>query len=298
SLTNAQPADEGLYTVQVSNPKATLLSRSAKLVVAESPSPPNQPPVLPEQPARIVSALAELVVTNTATDPDGPANLLTYELVDPPAGATIDAEGFIRWTPSRTQGPGTNTLITVVTDNGVPNLSATNSFTVVVSAPLLAAPESWVVNVGQAVAFTNYATDNDPSKKLFFSLVSGPETAKITPESGIFNWRPSVEAAGTTNRIELRVTDDSTPALSDEKVFTIVVNPLEPAMVTPALLTGGQFRLRVNGPLGPDYVFEASPDLIEWIHLQTITPAAMPFDLTDINVNTSTNRFYRVRLGP
>ena len=53
----------------------------------------------------------------------------------------IDTNGVITWTPTEGQGPGTNTITTVVTDNGVPPLSATNSFEVMVtevnSAPVL-----------------------------------------------------------------------------------------------------------------------------------------------------------------
>jgi hypothetical protein len=66
---------------------------------------------------------------------DLPPTLLTYALVAPPAGASIDTNGVITWTPTQAQGPSTNTITTVVTDNGVPSLSATNSFAVVVTAP-------------------------------------------------------------------------------------------------------------------------------------------------------------------
>ena len=94
----------------------------------------NTAPVLPLQSDRAIDELTPLVVTNTATDADIPTNLLTYQLVAPPDGATIDTNGVIRWTPSEAQGPGTYTLTTVVTDNGVPPMSATNSFTVTVLA--------------------------------------------------------------------------------------------------------------------------------------------------------------------
>src|SRR2546425_11472072 len=85
--------------------------------------------------------LSGLPVPSTATDVDLPANLLTYQLVSPPAGASIDANGVITWTPGEAQGPSTNTFTTIVTDNGSPPLSATNTFTVTVnevnSAPVL-----------------------------------------------------------------------------------------------------------------------------------------------------------------
>src|SRR5205814_8736867 len=61
-----------------------------------------------------------------------------YQLASPPAGASIDTNGVITWTPSETQCPTTNIITTVVSDgeNGT-GLSATNSFVVFVQAPIL-----------------------------------------------------------------------------------------------------------------------------------------------------------------
>src|SRR2546425_11858755 len=93
----------------------------------------------------MINELTTLTVTNTATDGDLPANVLTYQLVAPPTGASISASGVVSWTPSEAQGPSTNTFTTIVTDNGTPALSATNSFTVTVnevnSAPVLTSEE-------------------------------------------------------------------------------------------------------------------------------------------------------------
>src|SRR5205809_7750790 len=77
-----------------------------------------------------------LSLSASATDADLPANTLTFALVSAPVGMSIDpASGTISWTPSEAQGPSTNLVSVSVTDNGVPALSATNSFTVTVNAP-------------------------------------------------------------------------------------------------------------------------------------------------------------------
>jgi hypothetical protein len=95
----------------------------------------NTAPVLPAQANRVVVEGTLLNVTNTASDEDVPTNTLGYALENPPAGAGIDGSGVIAWTPSAAQGPGVYTLTTIVTDNGVPQLKATNSFTVTVNEP-------------------------------------------------------------------------------------------------------------------------------------------------------------------
>jgi hypothetical protein len=100
---------------------------------------PNAP-VLPVQTNRFITDLTTLIVTNTATNPNVPANPLVYQLLNPPAGATIDNNGIITWTPTLAQSPSTNVITTVVTTTvqtlyGSSTVSATNSFIVIVSGP-------------------------------------------------------------------------------------------------------------------------------------------------------------------
>jgi hypothetical protein len=80
----------------------------------------------------IIDVLATLQVTNSATSTRVPASALTYQFLNSPTGATIDATGVITWVPAQTQGGTTNQIVTVVNDNGSPPLKATNGFFVVV----------------------------------------------------------------------------------------------------------------------------------------------------------------------
>jgi hypothetical protein len=79
----------------------------------------------------------QLSLVLSGYDSDVPAQPLTFSLVGAvPAGAVVESvSGLFTWTPSLAQSPTTNVFTTVVTDNGGPPLSATNSFTVVVSGP-------------------------------------------------------------------------------------------------------------------------------------------------------------------
>jgi hypothetical protein len=75
-----------------------------------------------------------LTFTASATDSDQPPQTLTFTLgLGAPAGANITANGQFTWTP--TNAPATNSINIVVTDNGTPNLSATQSFAVTVNPP-------------------------------------------------------------------------------------------------------------------------------------------------------------------
>ena len=117
------------------------------------------------QAGRTINELVQLVVTNGASDGDVPANFLSYQLLNAPAGAVIGSGGVIRWTPTEGQGPGVYTLTTVVTDDGVPALSATNSFTVTVnevnSAPVLPVQKQRTINELAQLVVATGATDAD-----------------------------------------------------------------------------------------------------------------------------------------
>jgi hypothetical protein len=109
--------------------------------------------------------------------------------------------------PDETQGPSTNLVFLKVTDNGTPPLSATNSFTITVNevnvAPALGTLSDWTVNPGQTISFTATATDADlPTNTLTFSLVAPPPGASLDSSNGLFNWRPTVAQANTTNTVQ------------------------------------------------------------------------------------------------
>jgi hypothetical protein len=75
-----------------------------------------------------------LSITNSATDNNVPPRPLTFSLgAGAPTNATIDpVTGVFQWRPIAAQAPSTNIISVIVTDNGMPPLSATQQFTVVV----------------------------------------------------------------------------------------------------------------------------------------------------------------------
>lgn len=97
----------------------------------------NRPPSFSGKPIDYTRpAGITLTVANPATDPDLPAQTLTWGLLAPPAGASINAtNGVFSWRPAIAQSPSTNLIAVKVLDNGAPAMSATQSFTVTVTQP-------------------------------------------------------------------------------------------------------------------------------------------------------------------
>lgn len=97
----------------------------------------NHPPALAAIPDRTILATRTLVFTNAGSDPDVPPQTLTYNLLNAPAGASINTNsGVFTWRPRISQSPSTQAMDIVVSDNGEPILSATQSFVVTVVRPI------------------------------------------------------------------------------------------------------------------------------------------------------------------
>jgi hypothetical protein len=97
----------------------------------------NEPPWLAPVADTNLLAGRTLTITNTATDPEAPPQFLTFSLLDPLEGASVNAtNGLFTWRPAIAQGDTTNLLLVKVADNGTPNLIATQAFTVTVLRPV------------------------------------------------------------------------------------------------------------------------------------------------------------------
>lgn len=103
----------------------------------EIPSLMNHPPVITSVaggPSLVAGRT--LTLTNTATDPDLPAQTLRWSLLSPPAGAAINAaSGVLTWRPAMAQAATTNLLVLQVADNGTPVMAATQTIAVTVLRP-------------------------------------------------------------------------------------------------------------------------------------------------------------------
>ena len=110
----------------------------------------NQPPVLAAIPNQSILAGRTLLVTNSASDPNTPPLPLTFSLLTAPTNAAINASnGVFSWRPAIAQSPSTQTVAVVVSDNGSPILSATQSFTATVTPPAVPTLSAESITSGQ-----------------------------------------------------------------------------------------------------------------------------------------------------
>jgi hypothetical protein len=127
----------GVYPVQIkvtdTNPPAlntTSLSVTSSFTLTVNEV--NLAPTLVPPANRTIHAGSTLSATATATDPDLPANALTFTKVSGPGSLTVSLTGLITWNTSDANANTTNMVTLRVTDDGTPNLSQTNSFVVTV----------------------------------------------------------------------------------------------------------------------------------------------------------------------
>jgi hypothetical protein len=236
-LTVAIDAVPGARTITVTNPDGQSMTSASTLLNIISA--PNTAPTLAPILSQTMPVGTTLTLTNSATDSQSPSQVLTFSLGSGAAtNASINSNtGVFSWTPTAAQ-IGTNLFKVVVTDNGTPPLSATQSFAVVVfqtnHPPVLAAIPDRTLHALMTLTLTNTATDPDmPQQTLTFSLDPGaPAGASIVRTNGLFSWIPADTQVGLHD-ITVRVIDNGQPSLSDAKSFIVTVLPRPLLHATP-----------------------------------------------------------------
>lgn len=154
----------------------------------------NTPPTIAPVPNQTVNPGVTLLITNSASDSDVPAQTLTFGAGNTwPADATINVtNGVFSWRPLVSQANTTNVIQIEVTDSGQPNLSATNQFNVVVnplSAPTVAS-----------------ITPNGAELDLLVNGPSGPNYTLLT-STDLVNWQSVLTVLSPTPPVTLADTN-------------------------------------------------------------------------------------------
>ena len=241
-----------------------------------------------------------LVVTNAATDADQPANLLTYQLIGAPGNAVINTNGVIVWTPGENEGPGTNVIVSVVSDG---NISITNSFVVVVQevnvAPVVANDIYFLTNSVLTVAAGGIlANDSDadlPANTLTALLVSGTTNGVLNLGSnGGFTYTPNNGFSGL-DAFSYRAYDGTTS--STVATVSITVSNL-PFVITSVVVNSGVAKVTWNSVPGLSYRVQYKDNLAaaSWTDVNPVVTATnISASVTNV-VGSAPQRFYRVQI--
>ena len=149
----------------------------------------NQLPVLTAIANRTLLAGTTLVVTNSATDADIPAQTLTYCLLSAPAGTLIDTNtGAFAWRPTIAQSPSTQAVSVAVSDSGIPIMSATQTFLVTVTRPTSPALSSASATNGQCAFWISGDAGPDYTLQASADLVTWTSVVTIASPALPCHW--------------------------------------------------------------------------------------------------------------
>ncbi len=222
--------------VRVTDSSSLTLSSSQGFSIAVSAA--NNAPTITSNP--VLTAVEGIAYSYDVNASDTDTNdVLSYELTSSPAGMTIDAaSGMISWTPTAAQ-TGNQDVSVRVTDNGTPALSASQVFTIAVtansttpgnSAPVITSQAIQTAKEGAAYSYDVNATDVNAGNILSYELTTAPAGMVINATNGVISWTPTSAQVGSQD-VSIRVTDNGSPALSANQGFTITVTAANNAPV-------------------------------------------------------------------
>ena len=216
----------------------------------------NVAPVLDPIARQTVDEGTALTFTAIATDRDRPADTLTFALIDPPFGASIDPNtGVFAWTPTEAQGPRTHRFSITVSDNGLvgpsaTNASATRTVTIEVNEtnqpPVVEYPGNQETSVGTPEPLSMVGSDPDvPANTLTWAANGLPPGMSIGTTSGVIAGTPLPTSVGT-HRATVTLTDEH--GASDSTSFDWIISDPPPGAPD---VEDDEYRVEFGGILEP-----------------------------------------------
>ena len=203
-----------------------------KLVIATNGVAANNAPALDPIGDKSVNEGQTLAFTISASDPDGDS--LTYSATNLPIGATLDpATGLFSWTPTAAD-VGTSTVTFIASDNGTPQMSASENVIITV-LPQLVLASSTLPTAVLNVPYSQPLSVSGGQTPYAFSVVSGalPPGFSLDPATGIIS-STSTAVATSTFTVQVQDAQEQTSAAA----FTLVTT-YPPVIITTNSLPSG-----------------------------------------------------------
>jgi hypothetical protein len=143
----------------------------------------NTPPTLTPVPDQVVDVGTDMIVSDGVTSPGQAGTRLGATVVGSPPGVQATVSGtnvVITWAPGAFQAGTTNLIQVVVTNNGVPPLSTTQTFLVVVPDYVSAAIVASLGRQGQGVCL--------PMSLFTSTSLTNVNFMVTVPATGLTNW--------------------------------------------------------------------------------------------------------------
>ena len=257
----------------------------------------NLPPVIAPIPNLVVAPSALATVKVIGSDPNG--DQLTYSLGgNPPVGASIiPTNGLFRWQPTRADTDTTNLITVVATDNGVPPLSTSQTFTVTVLDYLELDLGSTNVYTGQSATLPLTLASSDKVTNLVF-------TVKMPPNL-LTNWTvvgtlPQVASATVqnfvTNIVVALVTVPGQPFQGTQQIaqlsFLAVTNQHSSFISLPVIQITGN---KPNSAIYSDYI--THPGLVAVVDKESLLLATITNDERALTIFGRIGTNYQVQFN-
>jgi hypothetical protein len=241
------------------------------------------------------SALATVKVIGS--DPNG--DQLTYSLGgNPPVGASIiPTNGLFRWQPTRADTDTTNLITVVATDNGVPPLSTSQTFTVTVLDYLELDLGSTNVYTGQSATLPLTLASSDKVTNLVFTVQMPPNL--------LTNWTvvgtlPQVASATVqnfvTNIVVALVTVPGQPFQGTQQIaqlsFLAVTNQHSSFISLPVIQITGN---KPNSAIYSDYI--THPGLVAVVDKESLLLATITNDERALTIFGRIGTNYQVQFN-
>ena len=301
SWTPTEAQGPGTYPVTVEVSDGVLSSTNQfNVSVLEVNRPPYVTPVTPS----IIPEGQTWTLSLAASDPDLPANALTFRLVKAPSGSLLDANtGVLKWTPSEADGGQDIEWVVEVADSGQPRLASLATFRLTVlevnEPPSLDPIADVALKVGQPWALKLRGTDNDlPVQALTYALKTAPAGMTLDGQSRELRWIPSEVQSPGIFPVTVTLTD-SEGAVSERSFVVKVVEVDQPPLMKMGLLIAdGSFSLEIRASDGATVIVETSGDLLTWVEDRIVTGKGFsnPVLLTLQAHPEVPSKFWRARL--
>ncbi len=252
----------------------------------------NDAPVISS--SSITTATQGVVYSYDVNATDAESGTLTFALTTSPAGMAINAStGVITWIPTNAQslpGSDTHNVTVLVSDNGTPMLSDSQSFVISVTnvndTPTVTsnAPSSCTEDV--ACNFVPTANDIDGETVFVWSLTNAPTGMTINAATGAITWTP-VNGQTSTGTVTVNARDAGNLTGLTNFSFNVTAVNDAPLITSTAVTTATEDSLYTYTVIASDVDDSNNGSNLQWS--LSGQPAGMTISTTGVITWTPTN---------